>query len=144
MRVGSTIPAALVAAIAVGAAPGGTGASHFDHSDFQVDTSENLLDLCTAEASDPGYEVARGFCYGFFEGGIAFHDALHARETRPRLACPEGVTLDQVVAVFVAYARANPQYLGEAPMETVFRAAVDKWPCPAPPGGAAPQGGAQR
>jgi hypothetical protein len=34
-----------------------------------------------------------------------------------------------VVAVFVAYATAHPEYQDEKPMDTVFRAVNDQWPC---------------
>ena len=35
-----------------------------------------------------------------------------------------------VVEAFVVYAEAHPEHLDERPMETVFRAVVDRWPCP--------------
>jgi hypothetical protein len=33
------------------------------------------------------------------------------------------------VAVFIRYIEANPQYGSEPPVDGIFRALVDKWPC---------------
>jgi hypothetical protein len=98
--------------------------------DYQLRTSGDLLDICSLDSSSPSYWEARGFCLGFFAGGIHLHDALASSEDFPRLACPTGqVTRNDVVAVFVDYARAHPEYLSERPMDTVFRAVSDEWPC---------------
>jgi hypothetical protein len=46
------------------------------------------------------------------------------------IVCPEHtVTRAEAISVFVAWARDNPQYLTEEPLEAVMRAAVAKWPC---------------
>lgn len=98
--------------------------------DYQLRKSGDLLDICSLPPSDPQYPEARGFCLGYFAGGIQLHDALAASPDFPRIACASGnATRDDVVAVFVDYARAHPQYLDEPAMDTVFRAVVDKWPC---------------
>ena len=99
--------------------------------DYQLRTSGDLYDICTLEPTHENYAAGRGFCLGYFAGGIDLHDALAASRDYPRIACPtQGVTRDDVVATFVAYAKAHPQYLDERPMETVFRAVIDRWPCP--------------
>ncbi len=99
--------------------------------DYQLGTSGDLLDLCTLDASHAQHWEARAFCLGYFTGGIHLHDALAASEDFPRIACPPAdATRNDVVAVFVAYARAHPEYLDEKPMDTVFRAVNDEWPCP--------------
>jgi Rap1a immunity proteins len=98
--------------------------------DYQLGTSGDLLDLCTLDASHPQHWEARAFCLGYFTGGIHLHDALAASEDFPRIACaPADATRNDVVAVFVAYARAHPEHLEEKPMDTVFRAVNDEWPC---------------
>jgi hypothetical protein len=103
--------------------------------DYQLRTSGSLLDICSLDASNDNYWEARGFCLGYFTGGIDLHDALAASRDYPRIACPsDGVTRDDVVATFVTYARSHPEYLNERPMDTVFRAVVDRWPCPQEPG----------
>src|SRR5918996_3636810 len=77
--------------------------------DFQLRTSGNLLDICSLDASNPNYWEARGFCLGYFTGGIDLHDALAASRDYPRIACPtQGVTRNDVVETFIAYAKAHP------------------------------------
>jgi hypothetical protein len=99
--------------------------------DYQLRTSGDLLDICSLDTSDNQYWEARAFCLGYFTGGIQLHDVLAASPDFPRIACASpGVTRNDVVAVFVSYAKAHPEYLKEQPMDTVFRAVNDKWPCP--------------
>jgi Rap1a immunity proteins len=98
--------------------------------DYQLRTSGDLLDICALDSSNSNYWEARGFCLGYFAGGIDLHDALAVSNDFPRLACPTGsVTRDDVVETFVTYAQAHPEHLGERPMDTVFRAVIDRWPC---------------
>jgi Rap1a immunity proteins len=99
--------------------------------DYQLRTSGDLLDICALDTSHAQYLEARGFCLGYFAGGIDLHDALAVSNEFPRLACPPGqVTRDAVVETFVAYGQAHPEHLAERPMDTVFRAVIDQWPCP--------------
>jgi Rap1a immunity proteins len=98
--------------------------------DYQLRTSGDLLDICTLDASHSNYWEARGFCIGYFAGGIDLHDALAGAHDFPRLACPsERVTRNQVVETLITYAQAHPEHVGERPMDTVFRAVIDRWPC---------------
>jgi Rap1a immunity proteins len=98
--------------------------------DYQLRTSAALLDICALDSSDSHYWEARGFCLGYFAGGIDLHNALATSPDFPRIACaPEGTTRNDVVDVFVAYAQAHPEHLGERPMDTVFRAVNAQWPC---------------
>jgi Rap1a immunity proteins len=99
--------------------------------DYQLHTSGDLLDICTVDPANAQYWEARAFCLGYFTGGIHLHDELVASGDFPRIACaPPNATRDDVVAAFVSYAQAHPQYLKEQPMDTVFRAVNAKWPCP--------------
>jgi hypothetical protein len=123
----------VVLALAVVLAPwtAWTQTDGYTLDDYQLDSSGDLLDICTVDKSNVQYWEARAFCLGYFTGGIHLHDALAASNDFPRIACaPEGTTRNEVVAAFVAYARAHPEYLNEQPMDTVFRAVNNKWPCP--------------
>ena len=112
------------------AAAAGAAADDLDMGDFELPNAHSLLDICTAEEAHPNYWEAVSFCYGFFQGGVHYHRALAAGEGFEPIACPPGeISLRQLVSTFVTYAGANPQYLGESPMDTVFRAVADQWPC---------------
>jgi hypothetical protein len=98
--------------------------------DYQLRRSGDLLDICSVDSSSTQYYEARAFCLGYFTGGIHLHDVLAVSGNFPKIACaPEGVTRNDVVAAFVTYARAHPEYLDEQPMDTVFRAVNAEWPC---------------
>lgn len=98
--------------------------------DYQLDSAKDLYDVCTVPPSHSDHAVAKAFCVGYFEGGIHLHDALAADEDFPMIACPpDSTTRKEMVEVFVKYIKANPQYHAELPMDAVFRAVVNRWPC---------------
>jgi hypothetical protein len=76
------------------------------------------------------YDLAIGFCYGFFEGATHYDDALAGSGLYNDILCsPEGVTRTQAATVFVQYLKDNPQYGIEPPIDAIFRALIAKWPC---------------
>src|SRR5512143_3027703 len=100
--------------------------------DFQVKTTENLLNLCTVSASDPRAQEAIHFCHGYLVGAYHYHLAeSDGPDAAKRLVClpTSGVTRNEVIAMFVEWAKARPQYMKEAPVETEFRFLTEKWPC---------------
>lgn len=124
----------LVAALALAAsgvlAQGSNKIRGLSVDDFQLDSAQELLEICTLESAHPDYQTAVGFCYGFISGGGHFHRALSQGPEFDALTCPpQEVTHDQVVKVFAAYTRDNPQYMEEPPMDVLFRAAAAEWPC---------------
>lgn len=104
----------------------------FDHADFQLNSAQDLFDLCTAPAGNPSHRIARAFCYGYFAGGQHFHNAVAPVPGSAPLACPPAATSrEEAVAVFVEFIRLNPQKGGEQPIDAVFEALALRWPCPA-------------
>jgi len=100
--------------------------------DFQVRTTQDLLDLCTVSASDPRAGEAIHFCHGYLVGAFHFYLAwTEGPGATARLVCfpASGVTRNEAVAMFVDWAKARPQYMKEAPVETEFRFLTEKWPC---------------
>ena len=98
--------------------------------DFNLRTAADLVRVCTLGQSHPDHEAAMGFCYGFFEGGAHYHNTISNSETYHKIVCePPKTTHTQAVEVFITYIRANPQYASEAPIDAIFRALVDQWPC---------------
>jgi hypothetical protein len=106
----------------------------FTPEEFKLDQTRELLDICTVSASHPDYLEAYGFCVGYFTGAMHYHRALAKGPERKAIVCPEHtVTRAEAIAVYVTWAKANPQYMNDEPMEALMRAAVEKWPCK--PGG---------
>ncbi len=102
----------------------------YDLQDFGMLRAGQLVDVCTVAADHPDHQTAMAFCYGFFEGGIHYDRALESSPDYVRIVCePDDTTREQVVGAFVTYLKANPQYAGEMPIDAIFRALADKWPC---------------
>jgi hypothetical protein len=102
----------------------------YDLEDFALGSAGELVDVCTIEASHPEHLTAMAFCYGFFEGGYHYDQALMSSPDYHRLVCePDGTTRTEAVEVFVTYVKANPHYAAEMPIDAIFRALTNKWPC---------------
>jgi hypothetical protein len=99
-------------------------------ANFDVGTTADLVALCSTDPGDPLYAEAMQFCYGYVAGAAHFHQAMVHHNRIRALACPrEQVTRRDLVATFLDWARTNPEYMDELPVETVARAAVATWPC---------------
>ena len=113
--------------------PGLAGAAVTD-DDFVLATAQNLLNLCSVSASDPRAKEAIQMCEGFMVGAYHFYLATNTGKGDRgdmRLVCMPNPTptRDQVVAMFVEWAKVNPQYMKEAPVDSEFRFLGEKWPC---------------
>jgi len=96
-----------------------------------VETTGDLIELCSVTAGDPLYDAAMGFCLGYIDAAIDYHAALTAGPKYDPIACPEtAVTREQVVVVLMDWSKRNAQHLNsEAPVVGVMRASAAKWPC---------------
>jgi len=102
----------------------------YSPEDFEVHTANELFDVCTIDPGHSDHNLALGFCYGFFEGATHYDDALASSALHKDIVCaPDEVTRTQAVAVFTQYIKTNPQYGIEPPIDAIFRALIDKWPC---------------
>ena len=125
------LPSIAAAALLLASTSGAPAQEGFSLDDFTVETGQDLLDVCTVDQDHLSYWEAQAFCYGYFQGGADFHQALVSGEGRSPIACPpEGATVRDAVQHFTGYARAHPKYLSERPMDLVFRAVAEAWPCP--------------
>ena len=99
--------------------------------DFQVKTTQSLINLCTAPQGDPLYDEAIHFCHGYLVGAFHYDKVIHAApESKPLFCPPEPPpTRNDTISRFVTWAKAHPQYLQEMPVENEFRFLVETWPC---------------
>ena len=109
----------------------GLASSAVTEEDFVVKTTRNLINLCTASPLDPRYEEAVNFCQGYMVGAYHYSIAEHSRDPKNLFVClPDPKpSRNEVVAFFVAWAKANPQYMTDMPVESQFRFMAEKWPC---------------
>ncbi len=98
---------------------------------YVVETTGDLVKLCSVKEGHDLYWSARGFCLGFLEGAWGYHQALTAGASFNALACPgPDVTRDQAADAFLDWAKRNPNELDrEKAVNAVMRAIIDKWPC---------------
>lgn len=100
-------------------------------AEVEVRTATDLVNICSIADDDPRIEGARGFCYGFLSGAAQYHQAANAgKKGKPLFCLPEQkVTRAEGARLFVAWAKSNPQHMGEAPVDALTRFAVATWPC---------------
>lgn len=130
------IAAALASAIVAGAnmaqAEPAEGQPGFSMSDFKLVTAQDLFDICTVEPANPMQPVAEAFCYGFFSGGKHYHDEVATIAGLGPVFCPPApLNREEIVAVFVDYMKRNPDRGVAKPIDVIFEAGSERFPCPA-------------
>jgi hypothetical protein len=112
-------------------APALAGASMVTEKDFEVKTTRDLINLCTASADDPKRAEAIHFCHGYLVGAFAYNQAEYSgTDAKPMICLPNpNPSRNEAINMFVDWAKAHPQYMNEKPVETEFRFLTEKWPC---------------
>ncbi len=108
------------------AGPGGP-----DATDFQVETTQNLINLCTAPADHKLAKEAAHFCEGYLVGAFHYYLAENSGPASVPLVClPDPPpSRNQALTMFLEWAKGHPQCMNEVPVETEFRFLTEKWPC---------------
>jgi len=109
--------------------PGFAGA--VTEKDFQAETTQDLLNLCTASADDPFYHQAVNFCHGYLVGAYQYYEAVSSGPKGIKFVCPPDPvpSRNDSINEFIEWAKAHPQHMGESPVETEFRFLMEKWSC---------------
>jgi len=89
-------------------------------------STEVMVALCQSRTD----LEAQTFCYGFGEGVYQTYE-LHLDPKAPKTVClpTSGVTRDVVLAEFIQWALANPQYNKDKAAATVIRYLPIRFPC---------------
>jgi hypothetical protein len=113
--------------LAFAAAPSGA----VETANFELNTTGDLVELCSVTASDPLYDAAMAYCLGYVDGAHDYHHSVTAGTLLKPIACPSiDVTRQQVVDAFLAWSRNNgPLLEQEGPIHGLMRAVSAKWPC---------------
>ena len=121
------------AALAVGMfALSGARAATITTDDFQLATTANLVALCNAPDTDPLYTPARNFCHGFAVGTYrAVEIQAAASRAKHKMFCLTGggLTRDQAIAAFVAWAKDRPKTLQSSPTDGIIEYLAAQYPC---------------
>lgn len=107
---------------------------------FGVRDNADLVALCSVLPADPNYTAAINFCHGVVMGIVRYDDALEeSPDYTPQYCFAEGLTPNQLVAAYVNYAKAHPEYGKESVGDAVLKFLTDTYPCAKT--GAAPKAG---
>jgi hypothetical protein len=99
--------------------------------DFTLDTTEDLIDLCSVDPQDPHAVAAIHMCHGYVTGLVHFHIVV-GRVFEGNVYCmdeEERPTRDQAVAMLVEWSRANPQHDSLEAVDGVLQWAHETYPC---------------
>jgi len=91
-------------------------------------STEAMVKLCM----DKNDVVAQTFCFGFGEGVYQANLVNPDSKLAPKVCVPEGgigVPREEVLADFIKWAQANPQYNNEFAASTVLRYLPIRFPC---------------
>ena len=109
--------------------PGFAGA--VSEEDFEAHTAQSLINLCSASHDDPLYQQAIHFCHGYFEGAYQYYESMSSGPKGIKFVCvPDPLpSRNKAIGMFVEWAKKNPQYMNERPVEAEFRFLMETWPC---------------
>jgi hypothetical protein len=99
--------------------------------EFLVRHTQDYVRVCTTSANDPLYAAAMGFCHGYAVGAYHYYLAETAGpKGKPFICLPEPPpSRSEILTMFIAWAQQHPQYMGERPVDSLFRFVTEKWPC---------------
>lgn len=127
------LPAAMALLAGALALPQVAAQAAVTQDNFVNHTTADLVALCTAEPTDPLYTAAINFCHGFGEGTYSLLATAQKGNSRSnKLFCePEpGLTRNDAVAAFVAWARAKSDRMDFSAVDGVTMFVVQTYPCP--------------
>jgi hypothetical protein len=99
---------------------------------FKLQTTGDLVELCSDPASDPMGTAALNFCHGFAVGVFRVLDEEAAAQRIHPMFCAvtPGPSRTQAIADFVQWAKANPDVMAKRPADGVVAYLVKTFPCP--------------
>lgn len=111
----------------------GTAAHAVEESDFIIDTTGDLADLCSVQPGELAYAEALHMCVGFIVGVHHMHEAVKANLGEGVYCIPEDdeeePTRGEVAAAFAKYVAENPDVRATEAHEGVLSFGASVYPC---------------
>ncbi len=99
--------------------------------EYKVRNAGDIVSLCSRDQSAEDYVAAMNFCHGFAVGAYAYYRGVAAADPNVKIVCfkepyPER---SKVIADFVAWSKANPSFMKDSAVDTMFRFLAGAYPC---------------
>lgn len=125
--------AAILGAAITGALIASGGASGaVTEQNFHLNTSADLVALCSPHEGETNGVAAIHFCHGYLTGLYQYNEAV-GRVFRGINHCPPEAykpTRNEGVSILLDWAKRHPEQLSQSPIDGVLLALKEKWPCP--------------
>ena len=116
----------------VGLVASGACGAPVSRDDFQLETTANLVSLCSATETDPLYTAAVNFCHGFAVGTyrVITTEEAASRSKRKLFCMPANPpSRNQAVSEFVGWASDQPKILADSPTDGIVEYLAAQYPC---------------
>lgn len=99
---------------------------------YSVDTTADLVALCSVEPGDETYVAAINFCHGYGHGAVQYHLIQAAAMPELRVFCvPDPApSRAEVRRGFLGWIETNPDYLTVEALDALFTYLGRTYPCP--------------
>ncbi len=99
--------------------------------EYRVRNAGDLVSLCSRDMSAEDYVAATNFCHGFAVGAYAYYRGVAAAEPNVKIVCFKEPYpgRSKVIADFVAWSKANPSFMKDSAVGTLFRFLAGAYPC---------------
>lgn len=115
--------------IAVGALILASSAQALESDDFMLNETADLVALCSTAEDNPAYANAMGFCHGILTGAYRYYLASALPQDRYVCSPNPPPTRQEVMSGFVNWVSAHSEYLGDRPVDALFRYLAETYPC---------------
>ena len=122
----------LASAVMCAALLPGSGRAAVTEDTFKLQTTGDLVALCSDAPSDPMSTAALNFCHGFALGVFRVLDEEAAAQRTHRMFCAPnpGPSRTQAIANFVEWSKTNPDVMPQRPADGLVAYLVKTFPCP--------------
>lgn len=98
---------------------------------FNVDSAQDLVALCSTDPSSPNYVAAIHFCQGYGVGAFHYYKIQTLANPAQEFVCFKEPfpTRTAVIDGFVAWAKKHPQYMDNEAIDVLFRYLGETYPC---------------
>ncbi len=109
----------------------GAAAQKLEPQDFEVRSTNDMVDLCTVAATNELYREAIHFCHGYLTGAYAYHVRLMSGPNAQNMFCMPNPPPSRTDAInkYVIWVKSNPKYKGDPVPDTMLRFLIASYPC---------------